>query len=84
MGDHDERPLRRGQILFEPVQRLEVQIVRWLVQEQQVRVRKQRSRQTGSRPLPAAGQRCRSVQCRVGQPDSECRPLRQVLVFVAA
>ena len=53
MADHQHRAAVSGQVVFQPGDALQVQVVRRLVQEQQVRLRQQHPAQAQARPLAA-------------------------------
>ena len=62
MGDEHDRRVERHQVLLEPLQRLDVEMVGRLVQKQQVRIARQRPSERGARQLPAGERAQRAVQ----------------------
>ena len=64
MGDEDHRRVDRAQELLEPFERLDVEVVRRLVEEQQVGLRCEGAGQRGARELAAGERRDRAVRGR--------------------
>jgi len=62
MRDHDQRSRIAMQPVFQPDDRIEIQVVRRFVQQQQVRAAHQRLRQVQAH-APAAGETCHGVLC---------------------
>jgi hypothetical protein len=55
VGDEQDRPGIGVQVLFQPADRIDIEMVRRLVEQQQVRLRHQRATEEGA-ATPAAGQ----------------------------
>ncbi len=64
------------EVALEPLQRGDVQVVGGLVQEQQVRVARQRASERGARELAAGEALERAVQGAVGEPEAVQGPER--------
>ena len=64
MRDEDDRGVERLQLALEPLEALDVEVVRRLVEEQQIRVAAERARERGARQLSppenVSSGRCRS------------------------
>ena len=83
VGNCQHRVLELGQEPFEPVQAVEVQVVGWLVQHQQIRVCQQCASKSGARSFSAACHGCLGIQCLLCQSDSLGDTLHLALVVVA-
>ena len=53
MGDEDDGGVDRGQLALEPLEALDVEVVRRLVEQQQVGVARERATERGARQLAA-------------------------------
>ncbi len=62
MRDENHRRVERLQLLLEPLQVLDVEVVRRLVEQQQVGIAGERAGQRGARQLPAGEGRQRPVE----------------------
>ena len=70
MGDEDHRGVERRQLALEPLEALDVEVVRRLVEQQQVGIGGEGARERGARQL-AAGERVeRPVEVGVGEPEA--------------
>ena len=67
--DEDDRRIERAQHLFQPFERLDVEVVRRLVEEQQVGLRRERARERGARQLAAGEGRERTVEVAFGESE---------------
>ena len=75
------RPVER---LLQPLQRLDVEVVGGLVEQQHVRVRGQRARERGARQLPAGERVQRTLQVVLREAQPACHHRRAVAPQVAA
>ena len=70
VGDEDDRGVERRQLALEPLEALDVEVVRRLVEQQQVGIGREGARERGARQL-AAGERVeRPVEVGVGEPEA--------------
>ena len=75
--DEDDRRVDRLELALEPLEALDVEVVRRLVEEEQVGIARERARERGARQL-AAGERAeRPVEVVVGEAEAAQRPRRR-------
>ena len=67
--DEQHRAVEAVQLLLEPLERAEVEVVRRLVEQQQVRVRRERTRERGPGQLAARERLERTLELLVGEPE---------------
>ena len=82
--DEDHGRVDRRQQLLEPLDRLDVEVVRRLVEQQQVGLRRERARERGARQLAARERRERPVEVVVGEAEAADDAGRAVAPVVAA
>ena len=70
MRNEYHRRVERRQLALEPLEALDVEVVRRLVEEQQVGVGRERSRQRGARQLPAGEGVERAVEVVVDEAEA--------------
>ena len=83
VGDQHDRGVEARQRLLQPLQRLDVEVVGGLVQQQHVGVRRQRPRQRGARQLPAGEGVQRALQVLLGEAQPARHHRRAVAPQVA-
>ena len=69
MGDQHHRRIQVHERLLEPLQRLDVEMVGGLVEQQHVGARRERARQRGPRELPSGEGVQRPVEVGLGEPE---------------
>ena len=84
MRDEHDRGVERLQVRLEPLERLDVEVVGRLVEQQQVGIAGQRPRQRGARELAAGERRQRAVEVRVAEPEPVQRRVDALAPVVAA
>ena len=82
--DEDDRGVERSQHALEPLERLDVEVVRRLVEQQQVGLRGERARERGARQLAAGEGRERPVEVVVREAEPAHDGRRAVAPVVAA
>ena len=84
VGDEDHRGVDRAQQLLEPLDRLDVEVVGGLVEQQEVGLRGERAAERGPRELAARERRQGPVEVGVGEPEPPDDRGRPVAPVVAA
>jgi hypothetical protein len=69
VGDHDDRRVELLELGLEPLERVDVEVVRRLVEEQQVGLRGERATERRARELAARERRQRAVEVGVGEAE---------------
>ncbi len=82
--DEDDGGVERLELALEPLDALDVEVVRRLVQEQQIRVAGERARQRGARQLAARERVERAVEVGLGEPKPADDARRALSPGVAA
>jgi hypothetical protein len=82
--DEHDGGVERLQVRLQPLERGDVEVVRRLVEQQQVRVARQRAGQRGARELPAGERRQVAVEMRVAEPEPVQRAVDAFAPGVAA
>ena len=84
MGDEDDGRVEREQRLLEPLERLDVEVVRRLVEQQQVGLGGERAGERAARELAAGEGLQRAVEVGVGEPEAVDDRARALAPAVAA
>ena len=84
MGDEDDGRVEGEQRLLQPLERLDVEVVRRLVEQQQVGLGGERAGERGARELAAGERLQRAVEVRVGEPEAVDDGARALAPAVAA
>ena len=69
MGDEHDRRVERRQLALEPLEALHVEVVRRLVEQEEVRVGREGAREGGARQLSAGERVERPVEVGVAEPE---------------
>jgi hypothetical protein len=70
VGDEDHRSVERGQLALEPLEALEIEMVRRLVEQEEVGIPRERARQRRPRELAAGEGRDRPSEIRLAEPET--------------
>ena len=84
VGDEDDRRVERLQLLLEPLEVLDVEVVRRLVEEQQVGIAGQGACERGARQLSAGERRELPIEVVLGETEAAERRRRPIAPVVAA
>ncbi len=70
MGDHQDRARIGTEIILEPVERLEIEVVRRLIQQQEVGLHDQQARQMGAHDPAAAHSAGHAIEVRFAEGEA--------------